>query len=114
MVFTSTDEIDWDLSLVFLCDFESIEETDTSPTIACFTSPGSSVFFGNFSGIPYNNIMEADEPWKEIKSEVTFDGQNLNLPAFGYMEVELSDAEWKYARIWNLAWQTYDSDRMGR
>jgi predicted esterase len=102
MVFTSTDEIDWDLSLVFLCDFESIEETDTSPTIACFTSPGSSVFFGNFSGIPYDNIMEADEPWKEIKSEVTFDGQNLNLPAFGYMEVELSDAEWKYARIWNL------------
>jgi predicted esterase len=102
MVFTTADEIDWDLSLAFLCDFELIEETDASPTIACFASPGSSVFFGNFSGIPYDNIMEADEPWKEIKSEVTFDGQNLNLPAFGYMEIELNEAEWKYARIWNL------------
>jgi predicted esterase len=102
MVFTTTDEIDWDLSLAFFCDFESIEETDASPTIACFTSPGSSVFFGNFSGIPYDNIIEAEKPWKEIKSEVTFDGQNLNLPAFGYMEIELNEAEWKYARIWNL------------
>ena len=102
MVFTTTDEIDWDLSLAFFCDFESIEETDASPTIACFASPGSSVFFGNFSGVPYNNPKEADEPWKEITSEVTFDGQPLNLPAFGYMEIELSDAEWKYARIWNL------------
>jgi len=102
MVFTITDEIDWDLSLAFLCDFGSIEDTDTSPTIACVASPGSSVFFGNFSGIPYNNPEEADEPWKEIKSEVTFDGQTLNLPAFGYMEIELNGAEWKYARIWNL------------
>ena len=102
MVFTTTDEIDWDISLSFLCDFESIEETDPSPTIACFASPGSSVFFGNFSGIPYNNPKEADEPWKEIKSEVTFDGQPLNLPAFGYMEIELYETEWKYARIWNL------------
>ena len=102
MVFTTTNEIDWDLSLSFLCDFESIEETDTSPTIACFASPGSSVFFGNFNGIPYNNPKEADESWKEIKSEVTFDGQPLNLPAFGYMEIELYETEWKNARIWNL------------
>ena len=102
MVFTTTDEIDWDLSLSFLCDFESIEETDTSPTIACFSSPGSSVFFGNFSGIPYNNPKEADKPWKEIKSEVTFDGRPLNLQTFGYLEIELYEADWKYARIWNL------------
>jgi len=102
MVFTPTDEIDFDLSLAFLCDFESIKETDRSPTIACFSSPGSSVFFGNFSGIPYNDPKEADKPWREIKSEVSFDGQPLNLEAFGYMEIELYDAEWKYARIWNL------------
>jgi len=102
MVFTTADEIDWDLSLSFLCDFDSIEETDTSPTIDCFSSPGSSVFFGNFSGIPYNNPKEVDEPWNEIKSEVTFDGRPLNLQAFGYMEIELYEAEWKYARIWNL------------
>jgi len=102
MVFTTTDEIDWDLSLSFLCDFESIEETDTSPTIACFSSPGSNIFFGNFSGIPYDNPKEADKPWKEIKSEVTFDGQPLNLQSFGYMEIELFETEWKYARIWNL------------
>lgn len=102
MVFTTSDEIDRDISLSFLCDFESIEETDPSPTIACFASPGSSVFFGNFNGVPYDNITEAEKPWKEIKSEVTFDGQNLNLPAFGYMEIDLYGSEWKYARIWNL------------
>jgi predicted esterase len=102
MLFTTTDEIDWDISLYFLCDHESVEETDTSPTVACFTIPGGGVFFGNFSGAPYNNPEQADEAWQGVKSEVTFDGQPLNLPAFGYLEAELYDAEWKYARFWNL------------
>lgn len=103
MVFTTTQEIDWDLSLVFLCDHESVEETDPAPTIACFTTPGGSVFFGNFGGVPFNTPEEADEPWAEIKSEVTFNGQPLNLPAFGYLEGDLYDnAEWKYVRMWNL------------
>ena len=102
MLFTTTDEIDWNISLSFLCDFESVEETDTSATVPCSTSPGGHIFFGNFNGAPYDNPEDADEIWQKAKSEVAFDGQALNLPAFGYMEVELYDMEWKYARIWNL------------
>jgi len=102
MLFTTIDEIDWNISLAFLCDFESAERTDISTTAPCYTLPGNSVFFGNFNGVPYDNPEDADEPWQEAKSEVNFDGQPLNLPAFGYMEIELYDMEWKYARIWNL------------
>ena len=101
MLFTTTDEVDWDNSITFLCDFSSSDDTNNR-TAPCFTLPGNSVFFGNFSGVPYDNPEEADEPWQGIKSEVIFDGQPLNLPAFGYMEIELYDMEWKYARIWNL------------
>jgi predicted esterase len=101
MLFTSTDEVDWDNSITFLCDFSSWD--DTSNRMApCFTMPGSSVFFGNYQGVGYDNPNEADELWQEVKSEVTFDGQPFNLPAFGYMEIELEESEWKYARIWNL------------
>ena len=102
MLFTTIDEIDWNISLSFLCDFESVEETDTSATVLCSTLPGGHIFFGNFNGAPYDNPEDADEIWRKAKSEVAFDGQALNLPAFGYMEVELYDMEWKYARIWNL------------
>jgi len=101
MVFTSTDEIDWDISLSSLCDIESAEETNTT-TVECSTIPGNSVFFGNYSGVGYNNPEEAVEEWQKVRSEVTFDGQSLNLPAFGYVDFELSDAEWKYAQVWNL------------
>ena len=46
MLFTSTDKVDWDNSITFLCDFSSWD--DTSNRMApCFTMPGSSVFFGN-------------------------------------------------------------------
>ena len=101
MLFTTTDEVDWDNSITFLCDFSSWEDINNR-TAPCFTLPGSSVFFGNFSGVPYNDPNEADEPWQEVKSEVTFDGHPLNLQAFGYMEIELYESEWNYARIWNL------------
>jgi predicted esterase len=102
MLFTTIDEIDWNISLSFLCDSESVEEIDTSTTVPCSTSRGNRIFFGNFNGAPYNNPEDADEIWRKAKAQVTFDGQALNLPAFGYMEVELYDMEWKYARIWNL------------
>lgn len=101
MLFTTTDEVDWDLSLAFLCDFDSNGETGTTAG-TCFASPGGSVFFGNFNGVPYNNPEEAEEPWREVESEVTFDGKALNLPAFGYLETDLYDSEWKYVRLWNL------------
>jgi len=101
MLFTTTDEVDWDNSITFLCDFSSWNDT-SNRSAPCFTLPGRSVFFGNFSGVPYDNPGEADEPWQDVKSEVTFDGQPLNLPAFSYIEIELYESEWKYARIWNL------------
>lgn len=102
MLFTTIDEIDWNISLSFLCDFESVEETDTSATVPCSTSPGGHIFFGNFNGAPYDNPEEADDLWKKVEADVIFDGQTINLPAFGFMEVELYGMEWKYARIWNL------------
>ena len=64
MLFTTIDEIDWNISLSFLCDFESVEETDTSATVPCSTSPGSRIFFGNFNGVPYDNPEDADDIWR--------------------------------------------------
>jgi predicted esterase len=101
MLFTTTDEVDWDNSITFLCDFSSWDDT-SNRMVPCFTMPGSSVFFGNFNGAPYDNPEDADDLWREVKAEVIFDGQTINLPAFGFMEIELYGMEWKYARIWNL------------
>jgi hypothetical protein len=72
MMFTSIDEMDWDVSLAFLCDWESLEETDTSNTVSCFASPGGRVFFGNCWGIAYDTLQEADELWKKVKIDLTF------------------------------------------
>jgi predicted esterase len=101
MLFTTTDDIDWDISLAFLCDFSSWDDS-SNRAAPCFTLPGSSVFFGNYSGVGYDTPEEAVEEWRKVGSEVTFDGQPLNLPAFGHIEFELDDMEWKYAQVWNL------------
>jgi len=102
MVFTPIDEIDWDISLQFFCDFESLQETDTSSTLACFALPGDPVFFGNCNGVGYNTPEEADKLWQEFRLEVTFDGQAINLSPFGFLDFEPTDADVKYARMWNL------------
>jgi predicted esterase len=102
MVFTSIDEIDWDISLQFLCDMESVEESENSSTLTCYASPGDSVFFGNCSGVGFGTPEEADRLWKGFQIDVTFDGQAVNLAPFGYLDVDLYDADVKYARIWNL------------
>jgi predicted esterase len=102
MVFTAIDEIDWDISLQFRCDFESLEETDTSSTLACVASPGDRVFFGNCNGIGYDTPEEADRLWQDFELDVTFDGQALNLPPFGFLDDVLYDADKKYLRIWNV------------
>jgi predicted esterase len=102
MVFTSVDEIDWDISLQFLCDMESVEESDNSSMLTCSASPGDSVFFGNCSGVGFNTPEEGDRLWKDFKIDVSFDGQAVNLAPFGYLDVDLYDMDVKYARIWNL------------
>ena len=103
MIFTTTDKINWDISLAFSCNVESAQETDTSAKLACVAAPGSSVFFGNCMGIAYNTIEEAQEQWQFFESEVRFDGQLVNLTAFGYIDTDLEgDPENRYLRIWNL------------
>ncbi len=103
MVFTSIDEINWDISLMFLCDFDSVDESDTSPTVPCFAAPGDRVFFGNCNGILYDTPQEAEKLWQDFKLEVTFDEQVVNLPLFGYLDIEDEGYfEKNYLRIWNL------------
>jgi predicted esterase len=102
MVFTPIDEMDWDISLASLCDFESMEETDRSNTVSCFALPGGRVFFGNCWGIAYDTPQEADELWKKMKIDVTFDGQVVNSPSFGLQDIEPSAPDERHIRIWNL------------
>jgi predicted esterase len=102
MVFTTVDEIDWDFSLAMLCDQESVEKTDTTVKLACFTSPGGTVFFGNCTGVVYDSPEEADELWQEFRLTVTFDDHVINLAPFGNLDFDLDGADKKHARIWNL------------
>jgi len=102
MKFTNIDEMDWEISLAVLCDSATAEETNTSSAMSCHASPGSLVFFGNCAGVWFDNLDDADKLWQEFDMEVTFDGQLLNLTAFGYLDIELPESEKKYARIWNL------------
>jgi len=103
MVFTTVDEIDWEISLTFRCDFDSVDESDTSPTIPCFAAPGDRVFFGNCNGILYDTPQEAEKLWQDFKLDITFDEQAVNLPLFGYLDIEDEGYfEKKYLRLWNL------------
>jgi len=101
MVFTTTDEIDWQIGLHVYCDMESAERTDTSATFPCFASTGNSVFFNCF-GIAYDTEKEAKKQWKNSKLEITFDGQEIYPPSFGFIETEDGTGEYKYVRMWNL------------
>jgi len=101
MVFTTTDEIDWNIGLGVYCDLESVERTDISSTYPCFASSGNSVFFNCF-GIFYDTDEEAKQQWENSKLEITFDGQEMYLPSFGYVETDDTDGETKYVRMWNL------------
>jgi len=102
MVFSTTDEIDWNNSLAFLCNFEHVDETTTTAIVPCSTLPGSRIFFGNCNGILFDTEEEAKKLWRDLKLEVTFDDQEINLPPFGYIDTDAYDQEKKYLRIWNL------------
>jgi hypothetical protein len=102
MQFTTSSKMDWDISLVSLCDMDSVEESETSSKMSCYTSPGERVFFGNCAGVWFDDPEEADKLWEEFNLEVTFDGQMINLPQFGYLDIALLESDKKYARIWNL------------
>jgi predicted esterase len=102
MLFTTADEVDWDTSLALLCDFESKEETDTSTTVPCVASPGGQIFFGNCWGIAFDTPEEADAHWEKMRIEVTFDGQVVNTPSFGFLDVPPSEPGEQNLRIWNV------------
>jgi len=103
MVFTTTDEIDWNSSLSPYCDSESAKKTDKSTTVPCFTSSGSSIFFGNCNGVLFDTEKEVEKSWEDFKLEVTFDGQEINLASFGFIDVDIEGIyEKKYVRMWNL------------
>jgi len=102
MQFSPMDPLQWDYSLAFLCNTEPIEQTDTSHTLHCSTSPGSRVFFGNCSGILYETPQEAEKKWQELRLVVTFDNQVVNLSSFGFIDAEFPEDPAKTLRIWNL------------
>jgi predicted esterase len=102
MVFTTTDEVDWNNSLSFLCLNEDIDETATQAPIPCFATPGSNIFLGSCNGILFDTEKEAKKRWDDFKLEITFDNQEINLPTFGFIETEAYGYEEKYLRMWNL------------
>jgi predicted esterase len=101
-LFTTIDEMDWNISLSYLCDWESLEETDTSNTVSCIALPGNRVYFGNCWGIAYDTPQEADEHWGKMKIDVTFDGQVVNSASFGFQDIAPSEPGEQYIRMWNL------------
>ena len=105
MRFTPVDEIDWDVSLAFSCEEISSEQTESSRSYvySCSATPGSPVFFGNCIGILFDTQAEAKQTWEALKSEVSFDGQPVNLGAFGFIDTDYPEPEAKYLRMWNLS-----------
>jgi len=101
MVFTTDDQFDFSIERHAYCGFEPVEETDTTFSQACSASPGDHVFFGNCFGIGRDSLEDLDNTWQSLKSEFTFDGQAINLPAFGTLDFEIPDTDLK-ARVWNL------------
>ena len=97
MRFSTMSAIDWDISLAFLCDWESAEEAGDMTTVSCFAPPGGRVFFGNCDGVGGDSADERDEAWQDIDTRVTFDGQKVNLPAFGFL-----DDAGEGVRFWNV------------
>jgi predicted esterase len=97
MVFTTMNQVDWDRSLMFFCDFEAAEEADTTTTLACLAQPGSSILFGNCDGVGGDSVEEREEAWRRIKTEIVFDNQLVNLPAFGFL-----DDPAEAVRVWNV------------
>lgn len=102
MVFTSNQEMIWDISLMAFCDFDTAEDTGVFSTVNCIATEGDDVFFGNCNGVWFDNPNEADALWRELELEVTFDGYEINLPTFGYLDIDLPYSDKEYARIWNL------------
>jgi predicted esterase len=102
MRFSPMDPLQWDYSLAFLCNTEPVEQTDISHTLKCSTFPGGRVFFGNCSGILYETKQEADEKWRDLKLEITFDDLQVDLPSFGYIDTGFPEDTTKTLRIWNL------------
>lgn len=101
MTFTIDDEFDFSIERHAYCGFEPVEETDTTFTQACSASPGDHVFFGNCTGVGGDSPEDLDNAWQSLKSEFTFDGQAINLPAFGTLDFDVPDTDMK-ARAWNL------------
>lgn len=102
MVFTPIDEIDWGISLAFLCDFESGEGPTTDNTIPCYTQPGNRIFFGNCSGVGSETAQDIDDLWQDFVLEVTFDDQKVTVPPFGFLDIEPFEPGGQHVRIWNL------------
>jgi poly(3-hydroxybutyrate) depolymerase len=61
------------------------------------------VFFGNCIGILFDTQAEVKQTWEALKSEVSFDGQPVNLGAFGFIDTDYPEPEAKYLRMWNLS-----------
>jgi hypothetical protein len=101
MVFTTDDEFDFSIELHAYCGFEPVEESGTTATMACSASPGDQILFGNCTGAGGSSPEDREKDWPKLESEYTFDGQAINLPAFGYLDFDLP-GENLYARVWNV------------
>lgn len=94
MTFTTDDQFDYDNDLNSYCGYERMEETDTSSYDECTAAAGNRLFFGNCLGIGKETTEELDLAWENLESpNITFDGQDLNLSAFGYLDFELPESE---------------------
>ena len=102
MRFLPIEKMDWRISLGSLCDMESGKGPITDNTFSCYARPGGRIFFGDCFGVGSETIHDIEKLWQDFKLIVTFDDRRINLPPFGFHDIEPFQPGEPYVRIWNL------------
>ena len=102
MLFQPIEEMDWNISLAFLCDMESGVGPTTENSFSCTAKPGGRIIFGNCSGVGSETPQDIEKLWQDFELDVTFDDQKINLAPFGFQDFDPDQPGGPYFRIWNL------------
>ena len=102
MLFQPVEEMDWNISLSFLCDMDSGVGPITDNSFSCYAQPGGRIIFGNCSGVGSERPQDIEELWQDFELEVTFDDHKINLAPFGFQDFDPFQPGEQYFRIWNL------------
>ena len=102
MLFQPIAKMDWSISLGSLCDMKSGKGPITDNTFSCYAQPGGRIFFGDCFGVGSDTPQEIEKLWQDFEIEVSFDDRRINLPPFGFHDIEPFQPGDPYVRIWNL------------